>query len=47
MNNTLNVMGGLIIGSVFFLVTINYMADNIEDFESRPLPNPKKISISS
>ena len=43
----LNIMGGLIIGSIVFLITINYMADNIEDFESRPLPSPKKITISS
>ena len=34
-------MGGLLIGSTLFLITINYMADNIEDFESRPLPPPK------
>ena len=32
-------MGGLLIGSTLFLITINYMADNIEDFESRPLPS--------
>jgi len=43
----LNIMGGLIIGSIVFLITINYMADNIEDFESRPLPSPKKTTISS
>ena len=47
MNNTLNVMGGLIVGSFFFLITINYMAENIEDFESRPLPTPKQLSIVS
>ena len=40
-------MGGLIVGSSLFLVTINYMADNIEDFESRPLPPPKQMSVSS
>jgi len=34
-------MGGLIAGSTLFLITINYMADNIEDFESLPLPPPK------
>ena len=47
MNNTLNVMGGLIVGSFLFLITINYMAENIEDFESRPLPTPKQLSIAS
>jgi hypothetical protein len=47
MNNTLNIMGGLIIGSILFLITINYMAENIEDFESRPLPTPKQMSIIS
>ena len=42
-------MGGLLIGSTLFLITINYMADNIEDFESRPLPLPSSVlrSISS
>ena len=40
-------MGGLIVGSSLFLLTINYMADNIEDFESRPLPTPKQMSVSS
>ena len=40
-------MGGLIIGSILFLITINYMAENIEDFESRPLPHPKQMVISS
>ena len=40
-------MGGLIVGSSLFLVIINYMADNIEDFESRPLPLPKQMSVSS
>jgi len=45
MNNTLNIMGGLILGSILFLMSINYMADNIEDFESRPLPSPKQMSV--
>ena len=40
-------MGGLIVGSSLFLLIINYMADNIEDFESRALPTPKQMSISS
>ena len=40
-------MGGLLIGSTLFLITINYMADNIEDFESRPLPSPKLRSVTS
>ena len=40
-------MGGLLMGSTLFLIIINYMADNIEDFESRPLPHPKLMSVSS
>jgi len=40
-------MGGLLIGSSLFLITINYMADNIEDFESRPLPTPKMKPVTS
>ena len=40
-------MGGLIAGSTLFLITINYMADNIEDFESRPLQPPKMKSVTS
>jgi len=40
-------MGGLLIGSTLFLITINYMADNIEDFESRPLPTPKMKPVTS
>ena len=47
MNNTLNIFGGLLIGSTLFLIIINYMADNIEDFESLPLPSPTLISVSS
>ena len=40
-------MGGLLIGSTLFLITINFMAENIEDFESRPLPSPKLRSVTS
>ena len=47
MNNTLNILGGLILGSTLFLVTINYMADNIEDFESVALPTPKNNTITT
>jgi len=47
MNNTLNILGGLILGSTLFLVTINYMADNIEDFESVALPAPKNNVITT
>ena len=47
MNNTLNIFGGLILGSIIFLTTINYMANNIEDFESVPLPPPKQMSITT
>ena len=47
MNNTLNIFGGLIIGSIVFLTIINYMASNIEDFESVPLPPPKQIGITT
>ena len=42
MNNTINIFGGLILGTALFLTAINYMADNIADFESVPLPPPKK-----
>ena len=45
MNNTLNILAGLIFGSALFLATINYMARNIEDFESVPLPPPKQMAI--
>ena len=47
MNNTLNILGGLILGSTLFLVTINYMANNIEDFESVALPTPKNNTITT
>ena len=47
MNNTLNILGGLILGSTLFLVAINYMADNIEDFESVALPTPKNNDIKT
>ena len=47
MNNTLNVMGGLIFGTIIFLSAINYMEDNIEDFESLPLPSPKNSNIET
>jgi len=47
MKNTLNILGGLILGSTLFLVIINYMADNIEDFESVALPTPKNNAITT
>lgn len=47
MNNTVNVFGILILGSFAFLSAINYMADNIEDFESVPLPPPQLKAITS
>jgi hypothetical protein len=47
MNNTLNILGGLILGSTLFLVIINYMANNIEDFESVALPTPKNNTITT
>jgi len=47
MNNTINIFGGLILGSAIFLTAINYMANNIEDFESVPLPPPKQSIIST
>jgi len=47
MNNTLNIFGGLIIGSIVFLTIINYMASNIEDFESVPLPQPKQMTLTT
>ena len=47
MNNSLNILGGLVLGSAVFLTTINYMANNIEDFESVPLPPPKQTVITT
>ena len=47
MNNTLNVFGGLILGTFIFLTTINYMANNIEDFESLPLPPRMNIALTT
>ena len=47
MNNTLNIFGGLIFGSAMFLITINYMASNIEDFESVPLQPPKQTVVTT
>ena len=47
MNDTLNIFGGLVLGSIIFLTTINYMASNIEDFESVPLPPPKQLAITT
>lgn len=42
MNKMLHIFVILLAASWVFLKTINYMAENIEDFESVPLP-PKKI----
>ena len=47
MNDTLNILGGLIFGSAMFLTAINYMASNIEDFESVPLQPPKQIVVTT
>ena len=47
MNNILNIFGGLILGSTLFLTAINYMANNIADFESVPLPIPKKMDVAT
>ena len=45
MNNTLNILGMLLLATLLFHGTITYMSDNIQDFESVPLP-PKKIKPS-
>ena len=42
MNKMLTVFAMLLGATVFFLSAMNFMADNIEDFESLPLP-PKKV----
>ena len=47
MNDTLNILGGLILGSAMFLTAINYMASNIEDFEAVPLQPPKQTVVTT
>lgn len=42
MNSNLTIFGMLLGATLFFNVTMNYMGDNITEFENRPLP-PKKI----
>ncbi len=42
MNSTLKVFAILLLGTAIFHVTLNFMIDNIEDFETVPLP-PKKV----
>ncbi len=47
MNSTTKVFGVLLLGSFVFLSAINYMADNIDDYEAVPLPPPKHKTIVS
>jgi hypothetical protein len=47
MNGTAKVFGILVLGSFVFLSAINYMADNIDDYEAVPLPPPKIKPIES
>ncbi len=47
MNGTIKVFFILILGSFVFLSAINYMANNIEDYEAVPLPSPKIKTIES
>lgn len=42
MNNMLNVFAILLVATFLFLGTLNLMVENIEDFETVPLP-PKKV----
>ena len=42
MNSNMTVIAILLGASLFFNVAMNYMGDNIEEFETVPLP-PKKI----
>ncbi len=42
MNSNMTVIAILMGASLFFNVAMNYMGDNIEEFENRPLP-PKKL----
>ncbi len=42
MNSNVTVIGILLGATLFFNVAMNYMGDNIADFENRPLP-PKKL----
>ncbi len=42
MNSNLTIVAILLGASLFFNVAMNYMGDNITDFENRPLP-PKKL----
>ncbi|QPJ63425.1 MAG: hypothetical protein G3M70_16705 [Candidatus Nitronauta litoralis] len=42
MNSNLTIVAILLGASLFFNVAMNYMGDNIADFENRPLP-PKKL----
>ncbi|MCA9482345.1 MAG: HmuY family protein [Nitrospina sp.] len=44
MNNGLKVIGMLLGATLFFNVAMNYMGDNITEFENRPLP-PKKVKV--
>ncbi len=44
MNNTLKIIGMLLGATLFFNVAMNYMGDNITEFENRPLP-PKKVKV--
>ena len=47
MKNTLNIFAILLVGTFLFLSAINYMADNIEDYETVPLPPKKARTITS
>ncbi len=42
MNNTLNILGMLLLATLLFHGALSFMTDNIQDFESVPLP-PKKL----
>jgi hypothetical protein len=47
MNNTLSIFGMLLGATLFFNVAMNYMGDNIGEFENRPLPPKKPRTIET
>lgn len=46
MNHSFKVFGLLLGGTLFFNVAMNFMGDNIADFENMPLP-PKKVRLET
>ena len=44
MNKTVQIFGMLLFATLIFHTTLNFMLENIEDFETVPLP-PKRLNI--